>query len=67
MTPKTIKTETEVTTPEPTVEKTPSFAPGQKVRHIEGEIFTVVRVDPHGVVLQGVANHVSPAALEPAT
>jgi hypothetical protein len=54
-----------VTKPEPRVEKSPSFEPGQKVRHDNGTTYTIRHITAEGIALEGVANLVHPSALRP--
>lgn len=49
---------------EPTVEKTATFEPGDKVKHDNKNTYTVRYQTAEGVALEGVANLVHPTALK---
>ena len=50
--------------PEPTVEPHILFSPGQQVRHLNGDTYTVRYQNNEGVALEAVANLVHPSSLE---
>lgn len=64
MTPEPTDTKTTAPKAEPSVEKTATFAPGDKVRHDNKTIYTVRFQNSEGVALEGVANLVHPTALK---
>lgn len=49
---------------EPTVEKTATFEPGDKVRHDNKNTYVVRYQTKEGVALEGVANLVHPSAIK---